>query len=73
MLLYYIVCLILQEINITAINSGFPTDDDIDHNIIMNYQKHEVEFKSTGEQAEKIVAHMQRTTKAFVKRVTSTS
>ena len=68
------MCLILQGINIDAINSEFPTDaDGIDHNIIMNYQKHEVEFKSTGEQAEKIVAHMQRTTKAFVKRVTSTS
>ena len=60
------LALLLQElkINIDAINDG-------DQCVCQtkNYQKNVVEFKSTDEQAEKLVAHMEKTTKAFVKRV----
>ena len=58
------LALLLQElkINIDAINDG-------DQCVCQtkNYQKNVVEFKSTDEQAEKLVAHIMG--KAFVKRV----
>lgn len=61
--------IILQElgINIDTIN---PHTDDGGvhvHRRPNYYQKNEVEFKSTDEEAERLVDHMQRNTKAFVK------
>ena len=64
------VCIILQDpkINIDAINSPTDSDDGVCCKI-NHYRKNEVEFKSTDEEAERLVDYMQRSTKAFVKKV----
>ena len=64
------VSIILQDlkINIDAINSSTDSDDGVCCKI-NHYQKNEVEFESTDEEAERLVDYMQRNTKAFVKKV----